>query len=211
VIRFSAALVVAGLGLLLAGALTSELPLVYAAIVVCVIATILLATGVIVGRDEILGHDVKATGGTGETQRATAAPWLGTAAQASGPAALAPAASGPSGPSGPPLEEATPASSGLGWPAGKSPADALWARVDTELAAAGASVDTPKLTKDAPSEEIWGRVELELTTPAKWVSQAPALHQGGSAGTDRSASYEPIILKRKESKNKKMKKIKKKK
>ncbi len=65
-IRFSAALVVAGLGLLLAGALTSELPLVYAAIAVSVCAALMLAAGVIAGRDEFFG---KAAAGAGRGAR----------------------------------------------------------------------------------------------------------------------------------------------
>jgi len=156
VIRFSAVLVVVGLGLLLAGAFTSELVLVYAAIAVCVVATALLAAGVIIGRDEILGHDVKTAGVTRETDRAAASAFS-VPAQASGSMADSPVVRGPvvRGPvvreavvggaqdamAGAPSQTAGAGQphSGLGWPAGKSPTEALWDRVDAELSIAGAT------------------------------------------------------------------------
>ena len=232
-IRFSAALVVAGLGLLLVGALTSELPLVYAAIGVSVIAAIMLAIGVVAGRDEIFGRDAAAAGdrgahesagngrasAPGAAQGSAAAPaddripagktaagrvsGQEGAAHGSAPAARGTLSGGPTplagtGPAAasaaaasfvaapavasPPARhgETTPespgailsagspadaSSSGLGWPAGKSPADELWARVDAELSAAGAASQAPKLTKDSATHEVWERVELELTKP----------------------------------------------
>ncbi|HEY3956948.1 MAG TPA: hypothetical protein VGM53_26555, partial [Streptosporangiaceae bacterium] len=176
-IRFSAALVAAGLGLLLAGALTSELSLVYAAIGVSLVAAILLAAGVFAGRDEILGRDRRTRGGqrpaeahrgavaaVHRTMPAGSMPRTGTgpASAFSRPGTLREEPAGPATVPGPRLGEApggrpaAPAAptagagtsgSGLGWPAGESPADALWARVDAELAASGASADAPKLTK----------------------------------------------------------------
>ena len=61
-IRFSAALVVVGLGLLLAGAIASNMTLVYAAIAVSVCAALVLAAGMIVGRDELFGRGATAAG-----------------------------------------------------------------------------------------------------------------------------------------------------
>ena len=62
IIRFSAALVVVGLGLLLAGAIASNMTLVYAAIAVSVCAALVLAAGMIVGRDELFGRGATAEG-----------------------------------------------------------------------------------------------------------------------------------------------------
>ena len=61
-IRFSAALVIVGLGLLLAGAITSNMTLVYAAIAVSVCAALVLVAGMIAGRDELFGRGATAAG-----------------------------------------------------------------------------------------------------------------------------------------------------
>jgi len=62
VIRFSAALVIVGLGLLLAGAIASNMTLVYTAIAVSVCAALVLVAGMIVGRDELFGRGATAAG-----------------------------------------------------------------------------------------------------------------------------------------------------
>ena len=185
-IRFSAALVVAGLGLLLVGAITSELSLIYAAIAVSVCAALVLAAGVIAGRKEIFGRG--ATAGADErTPDHGAIPGPGTAAipeevvsagsqplAGRGPAAAypGPAQAGGAVPAetgavpgnsqlaaagvSPAADPAGPSLSGLGWPPGRSPSDELWARVDAELSAAGASVRAPKLSKKSAADvQAW--------------------------------------------------------
>ncbi|MGH3158232.1 MAG: hypothetical protein ACRDNF_16880, partial [Streptosporangiaceae bacterium] len=188
-IRFSAALVVVGLGLLVAGAFASELVLVYAAIAVCVLASALLATGVVIGRDEILGHDVKTAVVTRESDRAAVSAFSVPVQVSSAESAQDAMAGAPSQTAG-----AGQSSSGLGWPAGESPTEALWARVDAELAVAGTSVDNgPKLTKDSATDEVWDRVELELNTPATWSSQF-SLHQPATAKPEAVAPFGSSIL-----------------
>jgi hypothetical protein len=57
VIRFSASLVVVGLGLLVAGGVTSKLLLIYISIAVCAVALLFLIIGAIVNRAELLGRE----------------------------------------------------------------------------------------------------------------------------------------------------------
>jgi hypothetical protein len=57
VIRFSASLVVVGLGLLVAGGITSKLLLIYISIAVCAVALLFLIIGAIVNRAELLGRE----------------------------------------------------------------------------------------------------------------------------------------------------------
>jgi hypothetical protein len=57
VIRFSASLVVVGLGLLVAGGITSKLVLIYVSIAICAVALLFLIIGAIVNRAELLGHE----------------------------------------------------------------------------------------------------------------------------------------------------------
>lgn len=171
-IRFSAALVVAGLALLLAGAITGQLSLIYAAIAVGVCAAVVLVAGLIAGRDEFFGRSAAdAAGGRGADHGATRDPGtLASPGYAAGAGALwdrTAVASAPLVPAGP----ADASRAGLGWPSAGSPADDLWARVDAELAAAGTATRAPKLTKDSATEEVWGRVEQELVSPAQWNSR----------------------------------------
>jgi hypothetical protein len=56
VIRFSAALVAVAIGVLVGGIATSELPLVYIAIVVSAVALVVLAIGVVLKREELFGE-----------------------------------------------------------------------------------------------------------------------------------------------------------
>ncbi len=56
-IRFSASLVVVGLGLLVAGGITSKLLLIYISIAVCAVALLFLIIGAIVNRAELLGRE----------------------------------------------------------------------------------------------------------------------------------------------------------
>ena len=58
-IRFSAALVVVAIGILIGGVATSSLPLVYVAIGVSVLALAVLATGVALKKDELFGEDAR--------------------------------------------------------------------------------------------------------------------------------------------------------
>ncbi|HEY3734042.1 MAG TPA: hypothetical protein VGL63_09010 [Streptosporangiaceae bacterium] len=172
-IRLSAALVVVGLGLLLTGAISSELPIVYAAIAVSAVAAVVLAAGVIRSRDKIFGAETPAASDRG--RRLADLSTAGTGAASAGVQAAESAAgvtgggvgvaAGGAGSSG---AAAGTSSSGLGWPAGASPADELWARVDAELSAAGAAARAPRLTRESSTDEVWGRVEQELTLPTQW-------------------------------------------
>lgn len=56
-IRFSASLVVVGLGLLVAGGITSKLVLIYVSIAICAVALLFLIIGAIVNRAELLGRE----------------------------------------------------------------------------------------------------------------------------------------------------------
>jgi hypothetical protein len=77
VIRFSAALVVVAIGVLVGGMATSSLPLVYVAIGLSVVALLTLAFGVALKREEIFGE---------QGQAPTEVPWSPPAAPAwSGP------------------------------------------------------------------------------------------------------------------------------
>jgi hypothetical protein len=67
VIRFSAALVVAAIGVLIGGVATSSLLLVYVAIGISALALVVLAVGVALKREELFGNDARsATSGTPE-------------------------------------------------------------------------------------------------------------------------------------------------
>jgi hypothetical protein len=67
VIRFSPALVVAAIGILIGGAVTSSLLLVYVAIGVSALALVVLAVGVVLKREELFGDEARsATSGTPE-------------------------------------------------------------------------------------------------------------------------------------------------
>jgi hypothetical protein len=67
VIRFSAALVVAAIGVLIGGAVTSSLLLVYVAIGISALALVVLAVGVALKREELFGDEARsATSGTPE-------------------------------------------------------------------------------------------------------------------------------------------------
>jgi hypothetical protein len=68
VIRFSASLVVVGVGLLVAGSVTSRLLLIYIAIGVSAVALLFLIIGAIVNRAELLGREPDSTA-SGETER----------------------------------------------------------------------------------------------------------------------------------------------
>jgi hypothetical protein len=68
VIRFSASLVVVGIGLLVAGSVTSRLPLIYIAIGVSAVALLFLIIGAIVNRAELLGREPESAVG-GQTER----------------------------------------------------------------------------------------------------------------------------------------------
>jgi hypothetical protein len=68
VIRFSASLVVVGIGLLVAGSVTSRLPLIYIAIGVSAVALLFLIIGAIVNRAELLGREPESVAG-GQTER----------------------------------------------------------------------------------------------------------------------------------------------
>jgi hypothetical protein len=79
VIRFSAALVAVAIGVLIGGIATSELVLVYIAIVVSAVALAVLAIGVMLKRDELFGEGqglVPAGAGTGPVLSAQAEPQL---------------------------------------------------------------------------------------------------------------------------------------
>ena len=67
-IRFSASLVVVGIGLLVAGSVTSRLPLIYIAIGVSAVALLFLIIGAIVNRAELLGREPESAAG-GQTER----------------------------------------------------------------------------------------------------------------------------------------------
>ena len=67
-IRFSASLVVVGIGLLVAGSVTSRLPLIYIAIGVSAVALLFLIIGAIVNRAELLGREPESADG-GQTER----------------------------------------------------------------------------------------------------------------------------------------------
>jgi hypothetical protein len=73
VIRFSASLVVVGIGLLVAGSVTSRLPLIYIAIGVSAVALLFLIIGAIVNRAELLGREPESAVGDqterGQTER----------------------------------------------------------------------------------------------------------------------------------------------
>ncbi len=182
-IRFSAALVVAGLALLLAGAITGQLSLIYAAIAVGVCAALVLVAGLIAGRHEFFGGS--AADAAGARVPGTLAS-LGDAASA-GALWDRTAASTPLVPAG----RADPSQAGLGWPSGESPADDLWARVDAELAAAGTATRAPKLTKDSATEEVWGRVEQELVSPANWDSRLVIPAATGEPAAEVASPAEP--------------------
>jgi hypothetical protein len=64
VIRFSAALVVVAIGVLVAGVALSSLPFVYVAIGVSAVALLVLAAGVVLKRDELFDEEAQATAGT---------------------------------------------------------------------------------------------------------------------------------------------------
>jgi hypothetical protein len=68
VIRFSASLVVVGIGLLVAGSVTSRLPLIYIAIGVSAVALLFLIIGAIVNRAELLGREPESVA-DGQTER----------------------------------------------------------------------------------------------------------------------------------------------
>jgi hypothetical protein len=68
VIRFSASLVVVGIGLLVAGSVTSRLPLIYIAIGVSAVALLFLIIGAIVNRAELLGREPESAV-DGQTER----------------------------------------------------------------------------------------------------------------------------------------------
>ena len=72
-IRFSASLVVVGIGLLVAGSVTSRLPLIYIAIGVSAVALLFLIIGAIVNRAELLGREPESAVGDqterGQTER----------------------------------------------------------------------------------------------------------------------------------------------
>jgi hypothetical protein len=192
VIRFSAALVIVGLGLLLAGAIASNMTLVYAAIAVSVCAGLVLVAGMIVGRDELFGRGATTEGAERTFDRGVT-PGPGTAAIPGAAAgagvrrlgdrnlAAVSAQAGPPGPS----------YTGVGWPDGQSTADELWARVDAELAAAGAPSREPKLTKESSSDEIWGRVEQELGGPAPWKTPAAVPGAEEAESAEREPAAEP--------------------
>ena len=168
-IRFSAALVIVGLGLLLAGAIASNMALVYAAIAVSACAALVLVAGMIAGRDELFGRGATAAGAERTFDRGLT-PGPGTAAIPGGAAGAGLRPLGGRNLAAVSAQAGTPGPTytGVGWPDGQSPADELWARVDAELAAAGASSREPKLTKDSSPDEVWGRVEQELGGPARW-------------------------------------------
>jgi hypothetical protein len=65
VIRFSAALVVVAIGVLIAGVATSNLLLVYVAIGISATALLVLAAGVVLKRDELLAEEARSAGATG--------------------------------------------------------------------------------------------------------------------------------------------------
>ncbi len=67
-IRFSASLVVVGIGLLVAGGVTSRLPLIYIAIGVSAVALLFLIIGAIVNRAELLGREPESVA-DGQTER----------------------------------------------------------------------------------------------------------------------------------------------
>jgi nicotinate-nucleotide--dimethylbenzimidazole phosphoribosyltransferase len=190
VIRFSAALVIVGLGLLAAGAIAGNMTLVYAAIAVSVCAALVLAAGMIVGRDELFGRGATAAGAERTLDRgvtpgpgAAAIPAVtaGAGLRSLGGRNLA-AASAQAGSPG-------PSYTGVGWPGGQSPADELWARVDAELAAADASSRAPRLTKESSSDEVWGRVDEELAVPPQWDTRLviPAGEEAASAEQEPAA------------------------
>jgi hypothetical protein len=192
VIRFSAALVVVGLGLLVAGAIASNMTLVYAAIAVSVCAALALVAGMIAGRDELFGRGTTVAGAErtfdrgvtpGPDTAAIPEGAVGAGLWSLGDRTLAAASAQAGSPGG--------SYSGVGWPGGQSPADELWARVDAELAASGASSREPKLTKDSSSDEVWGRVEEELAGPAQWGNRLviPAAEEAASA--EREPEAEP--------------------
>jgi hypothetical protein len=190
VIRFSAALVIVGLGLLVGGAIAGNMTLVYAAIAVSVCAALVLVAGMIVGRDELFGRGATAAGAERTFDRGVT-PGPGVAAipgvtagaglRSLGGRNLA-AASAQAGSPG-------PSYTGVGWPGGQSPADELWARVDAELAAAGASSREPRLTKESSSDEVWGRVDEELAVPPQWDTRLviPAGEEAASAEQEPAA------------------------
>src|SRR5215469_6860972 len=130
--------------------------LVYAAIAVSVGAALVLAAGMIAGRDELFGRGTTAARADRTFDRGVS-PGPGTATipgEAAGAGLRTPDGgnlAAASAQAGSPGQSYT----GLGWPGGQPPADELWARVDAELASAGASSREPKLTKDSPSDEIW--------------------------------------------------------
>jgi hypothetical protein len=166
--------------------------LVYAAIAVSVCAALVLVAGMIAGRDELFGRGATAAGAERAFDRG-GTPGPGTAAIPGGAAGagLRPpgdrnlaAVSAQAGSQG-------PSYTGVGWPDGLSPADELWARVDAELAAAGAASREPKLTRDSSSDEVWGRVEEELASPARWNTPLviPAAEEVVSA--EREPAAEP--------------------
>ena len=191
-IRFSAALVIVGLGLLVAGAITSNMTLVYAAIAVSVFAAVVLGAGIIAGRDELFGRGATAAGAERTFDRGSS-PGPGTAAipgEAAG-AGLRPLGGRDlatvSAQAGPPASSYT----GVGWPDGQSPADELWARVDAELAAAGASSRESKLTRESSPDEVWGAVEEELAVPSQWNNWLVIPATEETVSTEREEAAEP--------------------
>jgi hypothetical protein len=64
VIRFSAALVVVAIGVLIAGVAASSLPFVYVAIGISAVALLVLAAGVVFKRDELFDEEAQAAAGT---------------------------------------------------------------------------------------------------------------------------------------------------
>jgi hypothetical protein len=106
VIRFSASLVVVGVGLLIAGGVTSKLLLIYIAIGVSAVALLFLILGAILHRAELFGREPEgiAVGHDGYADELGARPEAAPAAAA----APAPAAAG----QGPERREARPAGAG---------------------------------------------------------------------------------------------------
>jgi hypothetical protein len=94
VIRFSASLVVVGIGLLVAGSVTSRLPLIYIAIGVSAVALLFLIIGAIVNRAELLGREPESVaGGQNERGQSERDEYAGELDQAPEPATTAVGAS----------------------------------------------------------------------------------------------------------------------
>jgi hypothetical protein len=168
VIRFSAALVAAAIGVLIGGIASSELLLVYIAIAVSAVALVVLAIGVLLKREELFGEGqglAPAAAGVRPVQPAHAGESYG---QSRPGAHVTP----------PPLQGAA-AGPGVAFAAQSQATSAPTAAVPATALQPQATVAPPWATK--PAAAPWSSSGAE-TRPAPWPAAAPSGAVGSSTG-----------------------------